>query len=173
MKAPKDQAEVPSDDDYEAQARAHYARANPAGLVALGDLSRIELVGGRVIVAPRRTVLAYYPGGRRGSLVVVFGCKKSRARPPASAAKEYAAKHWGEVGAWGISSGEAPDVRGSHPRAPKIAKITYTTKKGGDSALVDYVHDFEETLPSYIKGTGRKWQIHGGSYRVTDRGIVG
>ena len=139
-------------------------------LVALGWLSRI-VVGNTELAFPRRTLLAYDPRATRRGLVFVYNVKTSRTRAPDAAIREYARTHWGKHGAWGISSGDAPDVP-SGARGRAIAQITYTTIKGGDTAVTDYVHEFERTLPRAVLVKGQL-QIVGGSYRVESRGIVG
>lgn len=148
------------------------ATANPSGLVALGWLSRLELVNGQSVRVPRGTLLAYDPKKKRGGLALVFGAQTSRATPPEGAAKEYAKTHWGDRGAWGVSKGELPEPKKGSRGSP-VARVVYTTKKGGDRALTDYEHPFEEELPRYIKCSGATFQIVGGSYRVTSHGIVG
>ena len=169
--------DVPDEDELEASARAYYekrARANPAHLVALGWLTELVLEpSGRTVRIPRGTLLAYDPRAKKLGLVLVYGCRTSKARAPSSAAKEYARTHWGERGAWGISSGEAPDARKGAPVVGALRSITYTTKKGGDFSLTDYIHPFEGILPTLVEGSRGRVQIHGGSYRVTSRGIVG
>jgi hypothetical protein len=161
-------ASPPPEEDYFAQ----FATANPSGLVALGWLSRLELVGGREVRVPRGTLLAYDPSRKRGGLAIVFGVRTSRARAPDGAAKEYARTHWGQSGAWGISTGDMPVPKKGTP-STGIARVVYTTKKGGDRALTDYDHPFEKELPRYVKCGASTFQILGGSYRVTEHGIVG
>ncbi len=167
--------EIPSDDEYAAQWEAHARRAsaNPGHLIALGWVSRLETTNGKRVVVPRRTLLAYDPSKKRGGLVLVFDARTSRAKAPASAVKEYKRTHWGEGGAWGISSGEAPELPPRDRKGVPLMRVVYTTKKGGDRGLVDYDHAFEGTLPVLVRCAQKRAQIHGGSYRVTERGIVG
>jgi len=65
-----------------------------------------------------------------------------------------------------------------------LESVTYSTKKGGEDQgkLTDYVHKFGERLPwlaFHVCELGKKCPSHGklvvagGSYRVTERGIVG
>jgi len=162
--------EIPSDDEY-AASYARYAAGNPTELVVLGRLSRLKLADGREVIAPRGTVVAYDPSRKQASLVFVFGVTRSRRRAPERLEREYRNTHWGRTGAWGIGRGEMPTPKGA---GTPILTIVYTTEKGADASSVDYAHDFDgQTLPRYIKGSGRTFQIRGGTYRVTSRGIVG
>ena len=156
------------------KACARLARANPGQLVALGWLSVLELKNGKRVRVPRSTLLAYDPSAKTRGLVIVYDVKTSRAQPPESAVKEYKKTHWGEGGAWGISNGDAPEAtREQRWKGYELARVIYTTKKGGDNALTDYDHAFEKQLPRLIKCDRGRVQIYGGTYRVTERGIVG
>jgi hypothetical protein len=161
-----------TDDEYAAawEASSRRARQNPGQLVALGWLVELHTKKG-VIVAPRSTLLAYDPRAKLRGLVIVYGVKTSRAKAPPSAEKEYKRTHWGQGGAWGVSSGDAPEARGSVGQL--CTRVIYATKKGGDRDLVNYDHAFEGTLPQLVKAVGSRVQFHGGTYRVTERGIVG
>jgi hypothetical protein len=162
-----------SDDEYAAawEASSRRARANPGQLVALGWLVELHTKSGKVITAPRSTLLAYDPRAKVRGLVIVYGVKTSRAKAPPSAEKEYKRTHWGQGGAWGISSGDAPEARGAV--GVLCTRVIYATKKGGDRDLVNYDHTFEKTMPQLVKAGGSRVQFHGGTYRVTERGIVG
>lgn len=153
------EASTYDEDDF-----AAWLAKNPAAsLVALGNAIEVELVSGRTVPFPPHTLLAYAKGKR--CLRLVYGTKKTRARAPAAAAAEYEKTHWGKSGSWGMASGDMPAPAG---KGSPIARIVYTTKKGGDSDLVYYEHDFEAPLPRL---QGR--QLTGGGYRVTEAGIVG
>jgi uncharacterized protein DUF6496 len=55
----------------------------------------------------------------------------------------------------------------------ELLGVVYRTRKGSDPAEgVDYDHDFEKTRPRLAHGKGGL-VIVGGSYKVTERGIVG
>lgn len=55
----------------------------------------------------------------------------------------------------------------------ELLGVVYRTRKGADpSEGVDYDHDFEKTRPRLAHGKGGI-VIVGGSYKVTERGIVG
>lgn len=89
----------------------------------------------------------------------------------------YAAAHWG-LDPKKVSKLTIPDPRDNRAKGMRglgeLVSVTYMTKKGGDTAMVDYVHPFERTKPVLCYGSkdGRLY-IAGGSYRVTSRGIVG
>jgi hypothetical protein len=143
------------------------AARNPA-LIEMGWLQEITLKDGRELKFPPRTLLAYVPGGRAASLVIVYA-----ARPTGSTAraKDYRAKHWGLSGPRGPARGQAPKPGRVMAEA---ARIVYATKKGGDRELTYYEHDFGGTRPRvcHTAQDGRM-QLRGGTYRVTDHGIVG
>lgn len=165
--------EIPDDDEYARQAEAHYRRtaSNPGPLVALGTVERLETKAGRPVRVPRGTILAYHQGRKSGGLVLVYGARPTRGMSAAAQA-EYERTHWGERGRGRLVAGDAPEVP-QRARGVELARVVYTTKKGGDAALTDYDHAFEKTLPILVKCDERRVQIHGGSYRVTERGIVG
>lgn len=157
-----------------------------AGLVLLGRLTALDyLEGGRrraLRWAYRSAPLLAYDGA--GRLHVVYG-RSVVGRASSAERREYARTHWGKAG-----RGEVID--GQEARAPfdvlgVSTSITYTTEKGADRELVDYVHEWGEgargafTAPTVVahrcsggRCPGRGLvAISGGSYRVTERGIVG
>lgn len=172
------------------RARAARPAAAPAGprgvLVELGLLTRLT-VGPEVLAWSLRgaPVLAY-DADRRLVLVYAVGRIERASSPPE--VKEYARTHWGKQG--------RGDVRGGGLAPPPFVDlgpavaITYTTAKGADRALVDYVHPFGEgssrrcifprVLEHRCAGGCRAScaargtiALAGGSYVVEDRGIVG
>lgn len=149
-------------------------------LVELGKLTELTWTGGR-----RRFALERAPSLAvdRGRLLIVYGCMNVRTSPAAEASA-YARLHWGVRGA-----GEAFD--GAVATAPFVAlgegvSITYTTAKAGP-ALEDFVHAWGEgargawRAPVVVEhacadrrcAARKKLGLRGGTYRVTDRGIVG
>lgn len=176
-------------EEYEMDERR--AVANPAGeIIKLGDLTRLTLrtESGRLRVlrwglrsAP---TLAYNPSGKRASLVIVYPVRVV-GKAPSAAIKEYAKTHWGVSGAGERVDGERALTPLS--RLGPAVSITYTTEKGGDLELVDYEHEFGDgaegawTPPVVLQhACGAKKcpademvALSGGTYRVTERGIVG
>ncbi|MEJ7812895.1 MAG: hypothetical protein WKG32_20945 [Gemmatimonadaceae bacterium] len=165
------------------QLRMFNPQAQPSGhLVELGILTALEQADGTVLawktkVAP---VLSY---DERRRLFVVYVGKVAR---PSSRAerRSYARTHWGKAGRGDCRNGAiAPGPFRSHGRG---ARIIYTTRKGADRELVEYVHEWAEgggTAPEVLehacRGCGPRCAakgaitLHGGSYKVEDRGIVG
>lgn len=103
-----------------------------------------------------------------------------RANPAANAAEvrraeaEYKRMHWGQEGERGTRAYVAGDPREPQVELGELVSITYRTRKGEDMELVDYVHAFKKTRPrlTYVTSS-RKLIIAGGTYDVTERGIVG
>lgn len=179
-------------EEEEREAGAFDSFLNPARtLVQLGLLTRLEL--GRVALewslrdAP---ILAYdvdrtRPGG--GCLVICYRGRVVRSSTAAEL-REYRRKHWGA-----IPVGQVRDC--THAVGPwkplgASTSITYTTKKGVDSKLVDYVHPWGEgasrrcVRPKVEEhrckgGCGPRCaargsiRLTGGTYSLEDRGIVG
>lgn len=152
-------------------------------LVELGALTGLE-TRSRVLVWNVRgaPVLAYSEDGR---LFVVYPRKLVR---PASEAelKAYARTHGGARGRSVMRDGRVADV-GPWTSLGKGVAITYTTKKGSERELTDYRHEWGDggprkfTPPTYRAhrcGNAKcAWNgaisLVGGSYTVTERGIVG
>ncbi len=155
----------------------------PVGLlVELGLLTRLTLGAPSSVVfawslrdAP---VLAYDEAGRL--FVVYAGPVVAASSVPAL--KEYKRTHWGKSGKGDVRNGGlAPSPFAD--LGPAVS-ITYTTRKGFDSELVDYVHPFGEgssrrcIFPRVLihegAGSGKgAIALSGGSYTVESRGIVG
>jgi hypothetical protein len=159
-------------------------------LTLLGLLTRLQVQGLRKVLVlrwglKRAPLLSYDEDGR---LHVVYRGKVERAATAAEV-KEYQRSHWGapaagKVVGGGVAVGPFVDLGAVHA-------ITYTTRKGSDAAPVDYVHDFGEgsskplVRPRLVAHDCKKGHcgprcaaadaldLHGGSYRVTERGIVG
>lgn len=149
----------------------------------LGRLTKLAWKGGERAWSLRTAPWLVYDA--RGKLAIVYAAKAVR---PATAAetREYARTHWGEDGARVVRDG----VVATSPWTTLGVGtwITYTTAKGGDGGeLADYEHEWGEgasgwwTPPKIVEhrcgdrrceGHGRL-SLHGGSYRVGTRGIVG
>ena len=142
----------------------------------------------RVIGVDPGTVSIDVCGLDDGRLFIVYMGRIVRASTPAEI-REYGRTHWGKAPRGHVrAGGVAP---GPFVRIGAAKSITYTTQKGMDSELVDYVHPFGEGaslkgfIPSQIVehecvgGCGARCAargalaLQGGSYRVTSRGIVG
>lgn len=158
-------------------------------LIELGRLTKItyrdDAGRRRVLTWGLRAspILAYEPK-KKASLVIVYAAVP-QGRASAAATREYSRVHWGEQGQGARVAGDValePLVK----LGPGIS-IVYTTRKGGDGAEVDYDHAWGE-------GASGKWTppivlehrcsaprcanlgrvvLAGGTYHVTDRGIVG
>lgn len=163
---------------------------NPApegALTELGKLTRLEPTRGKILRWSLRQApsLAYDDAGR---LFIVYTGKIVRSSTPAEI-REYGRTHWGQTATGKVRAGGVAPL--PFVRLATAKSITYTTKKGADAELVDYVHPFGEGassrgfLPPQIVeheclgGCGPRCAargalaLHGGSYRVTSRGIVG
>lgn len=148
-------------------------------LVELGRLTALEVksrIGGTVSSAKwsvrAAPILAY---DLRGRLFIVYvdGGARQAARSERS---RYRATHWGQEGRGELRDGAI--VSGSCAVWGVGTRITYTTKKGEDRELVDYVHDWGEGAtsawePPLVVRHGAKFALAGGTYRVDTRGIVG
>jgi hypothetical protein len=159
-------------------ARKASADRPKGALVTLGALTELEFRarGGTLSVwrwslrsAP---VLAY---DTRGRLFIVYGARPS-GRASAAARREYERTHWGLPGAGDELAGTL--IAGSAPTVGVSTRITYTTRKGDDPALVDYVHRWGEGASGVweapvIVCQGERVALAGGTYKVNDRGIVG
>jgi hypothetical protein len=161
------------------EAKGNPAIAPPVGeLVELGVLTRLDALYWSLRDAP---VLAYDTVGR---LFIVYAGKVSRSSTIVER-REYARTHWGAEG-----RGDARDgVIASPPLVSfgESSVIQYTTRKGGDRELVDYVHEWGEgsraklvrpTIVAHDCGKPScRWHgalaLLGGSYTVEERGIVG
>jgi hypothetical protein len=164
----------------------------PAGrLVELGRMTELEVeqAPDRKIHAmrwdyARAPILAY---DQRGRLFVVYGAHAS-GKASAEEDAEYRRSHWGKSPHGRVYSATIAE----RPLAlvGTSTRITYTTKKGRDVELTDYVHAWGEGAAFGTKvepprvyehrcksGAGCKENralcIVGGSYRVTPDGIVG
>lgn len=159
-------------------------KATASNTHVLGLLERLECSDGKKRVFPLRhaPLVGYHACGDRkcpeeGKLIVVYA---PRARP-GKPSDEYKRTHWGEAPAKHFV-GAAPRIASLAEVGP-IARIVYTTRKGGDPAgeIVDYDHKFGGTLPTLLVHRCHdprcaevgQLVIAGGTYRVTDRGIVG
>lgn len=164
----------------------------PAGrLVELGRMTELEVeqAPDRKIHAmrwdyARAPILAY---DQRGRLFVVYGAHAT-GKASAEEDAEYKRSHWGKSPhgrVYSATIAERPLVL-----VGTSTRITYTTKKGRDVELTDYVHAWGEGAAFGTKvepprvfehrcksGAGCKENralcIVGGSYRVTPDGIVG
>lgn len=155
---------------------------NPAELVELGRLTELSYLEGkrtRVMrwgfrVAP---LLAYLPSS--GRLFILYNPRKIGTAGK-GARKEYAKTHWGQRGKGDLL--ECVFLEGDSKGCTNLGTstfITYTTRKGTDANRVDYVHEWGEggggafKAPTVQRGPRGTIRLIGGSYRVTERGIVG
>jgi hypothetical protein len=129
-------------------------------------------------------ILAYDPKMSKANLVVVYPLRV-KGKASATAMREYQRTHWGR-------SGEGVEIDGLRAPSPmtrlgEVLRVTYTTEKGGDSDYVDYVHASGDGakgtwLPPQLeihRCKDRRCEgqqmiaLRGGTYRVTEHGIVG
>ncbi len=182
------------DRGFEFNPRARRDNPKPkGGLVLLGLLTGLVFTssaGKRFALSwPLKTapLLAYDGAGR---LFIVY---RGKVEGPSSGAqqKEYARTHWGAPSGGKLLGGGA--AVGPFCVVGEATDVTYTTKKGlGSSAkLVDWVHEFGEgsrkklVRPRLVTHDCRAGHcgprcaargalgLSGGSYHVTERGIVG
>ena len=89
---------------------------------------------------------------------------------------DYKAAHWGREAPNGVQSASAGDPsKGPLVAYGELRSVTYSTRKGKDRELVDYVHAFRKERPVLAfnrEGKGRLIVV-GGSYTCEARGIVG
>lgn len=154
---------------------------NPSPFVEMGRITRLE--GARFDLRwplNRAPLLAVVVDKKAGAVIAYRGRKAVRAATEAEA-KEWRKIHWGREPkgkAWDAGIAPAP-----WRTVGAVHRITYTTRKGTDAELVDYVHAFERTRPTLKAhdcgpclprcASAHALQLFGGSYRVTERGIVG
>lgn len=175
--------------EYEADDDPWGGLLNPAGAwTELGRLTRLTYDDGRrerVIRWPlRRAPALVYDASRKGpNAAIVYDERPVRAATAAEV-REYARTHWGQDGRGEVSAGGValPPWRVLGPGL----SVTYTTRKGS-AELVDWVHPWGEGGPRrFVPPTvllhecaapkcaarGRV-SLRGGSYHVSERGIVG
>lgn len=155
--------------------------AKPSGaLVVLGHLTEIVTRGPTEQPSAWRwalrsaPLLAYDTAGR---LFVVYPSRKV-GRASEASRKSYSRTHWGQAGKGDELDGAI--VVGKAKVLGVGVSVTYTTQKGADAAPVDYVHEWGEgargswTPPLVCHNDrGDRVAFAGGTYRVTERGIVG
>lgn len=160
-------------------------RRNPTPLVMLGLLTAITWQdGGKV--RKREWSLSTAPSlvyDDQGHLFIVYGARRIGEATKAET-REYARTHWGQRGLGELSHGDpAPEPLRELGRG---VSITYTTRKGSRE-LVDWVHEWGEgargrwVAPRVVEHVCRdtscagraRIALRGGTYRVTERGIVG
>ena len=121
-------------------------------------------------------ILAY---DREGRLSVVYGDRPA-GKATAEGAASYKRTHWGQRGQGERVAGSR--LEGAAKTLGTAVEVIYTTRKGIDAEPVDYWHVFGEgargawkppTLVHDPKLAGDPLAFRGGSYRVTERGIVG
>lgn len=158
---------------------------SPRGaLTMLGLLTGLETSRGLVIRWSLKDApwLAYDAAGR---LRIVYPGRVVRGSTDAEI-KEYKRTHWDAIPVGKVRSGGvavAPFVS-----LGDAVRIVYTTKKGSDAELVDYVHPFGKRggagRPQLVEhrcaggcvgrcGAAGSLALAGGSYRMTVHGIVG
>lgn len=155
--------------------------ARPRGaLVTLGALTEIIFRGATGHEQAMRwslrsaPLLAYDTAGR---LFVVYA-EAAVGKASKAARKSYAKTHWGKPGRGNELEGAI--VVGAARVSGVGISVTYTTQKGADAQPVDYVHAWGEGAREKWKaplvvhdGTDHRVAFSGGTYRVTERGIVG
>lgn len=147
-------------------------------LVAMGRLVELTYAD-----ADTGETVSRRPGGRAvpflsehlrtGDLYIVPGGRARRAKPTDEGMSRWDLINWGE---------RAPDVtrrllppvrrRDDFEEIGELLAVTYDSDKSGEQT--HWVHDFEEPRPVLVEHLpSGHWFIHGGRYKVTERGIVG
>jgi hypothetical protein len=156
----------------------------PSGrLVELGKLTGLSWAGGSHAWALRDAPSLVYDA--KGRLLIVYDAARTEIPASSAGRASFTKTHWGTAPAGAsLSAGEFAEGPWRE-RGPGVA-IVYTTRKG-TREKVDFEHVWGEggkgkfTPPTVVshrcgvhacKAEGR-FALHGGSYRVTDRGIVG
>jgi hypothetical protein len=89
----------------------------------------------------------------------------------AEARKQYERDHWGRKGEGKVRKLSAADPRIPSVELGELVMVVYRTKKGGDTVLVDYEHEFSHPRPRLAYNESGL-VIAGGKYRIETRGIV-
>ncbi len=164
--------------------------APPTGtLKFLGKLTEITWKGKALRWSLREAPdLGYDKEGPGGRLFIVYTGRIVRSSTPAEI-RDYRRMHWGQRGRGVVREGRI--AVGPFVELGAAKSITYSTTKGLDRELVDYVHPFGEGAPAAgfvpprlvehecTGGCGPRCaargsiSLTGGSYYVTTRGIVG
>lgn len=156
----------------------------PKTLTALGRLTSITAKGRARHWALRTAPILAYDENKR--LRVLYPGKVVRPSTKAESA-EYRRTHWGQRGSENVRS--AKEASKPMVTCGAATSITYTTKKGDDQEITDYVHPFGEgaprgkrvVLPILLEHRcsdrhcpqNGAFSLVGGSYTVESRGIVG
>lgn len=107
-----------------------------------------------------------------GGLVYAEDMLSDWAEEAKRADRTYKREHWGDE-ATKLSPGEIARVRPGDVLVElgELAEIAYDTTKQGEAAI--FVHKFLRTRPRLAHTQDGRLVIVGGSYRVTEAGIVG
>jgi hypothetical protein len=176
-------------DAIEREMEARQRAGNPpVAWTELGRLTSLRFKDSDLKTRERRWSLEkspylVYDANNGKSLQIVYGALKVRDATHAEV-RRYKSTHWGSEGRRAVAEGTR--TLGPLRRLGESLAITYTTKKGG-AELVDWVHEWGEgargkwTAPlvfEHLCQNGRcaergRLVLSGGTYRVTERGIVG
>lgn len=168
------------------------ALLNPSVLNQLGMLTRLDLADGTVLSWSLRDapVLAYDPQRTKAGGRCLVLCYRGRVVRPSTKAerREYLAKHWDAVPEGKVR--DCGSAVGPYKSLGPSTSITYTTRKGAEAKLTDYVHPWGEGAMRRCvrpkveehacgRGCGPRCaakgaiRLTGGTYSLEDRGIVG
>jgi hypothetical protein len=87
---------------------------------------------------------------------------------------EYEAKHWGSRGGRGPERLRVADGKGNLVLLGDLIQVVYRTRKADDEPEgVDYEHEFKRPHPRLAYDSHGLLVIAGGTYRISDRGIIG
>lgn len=155
-----------------------YGRTYVAELVS-GAATELEKIADEMRAgADPRTLRARLDANITTLQAVSTGLRRAgRVKQNPEAAPSYKATHWG-LEPTKIEKLNVPDPRENRARGlfalGPLYSVTYLTKKGSDTALVEYQHKFSRRMPVLAYGSkDGKLYVVDGSYKVRARGIVG
>lgn len=108
------------------------------------------------------------PGGQ----TAILRAAQRELRALRKAKRAYVDTHWGLPGHKGTENLRVADVSKAVTLLGVLHRVEYFADKKGDGPSL-YYHDFSSKLPALCFDSRGLLAVAGGSYRVTERGIVG
>jgi len=153
--------------------------SNPRQLVKLGDVLELRFIDGKGFRWKRgEAAILAPPGAERLAaghvhllLCPVAAAKPAPGRKPGEkAAKTYQTWHAAMPATSAGRRAELPGPGEFGERIGRVKSIVYFSKKWGTRE--SYIHRFAEPYPIVSKGPRGCYDLHGGRFRVTSRGLV-